>query len=500
MIRRILLLGAGFLFLSPAGVWACACNNVTPGTCQGLNVADAIFVGTVTQAETVPEPNGSQPGDTPLAHYRFHVDENFKAAKDPEIDVYSGGNDGDCAYRFKQGEKYLVLAYTSDDGRLFATICSGTRPAKEAVAMLPQLEAIKRGEKVASIFGLLRRTDPPYEAISDGPTEEPLASVDLKLRSNLNRLETATDTNGIYTLYNVPAGEYHMFADLPKFLALTEPTSKGPLPPIFLAEGGCYEFDLDALPIGTIRGSILGPDKKPLHPASVELYRSDRYQPTRAGWWAFQGDKGSFEFDHVPPGDYILVFNRRNRRDPNAPYPRAFYPGTPDVNQAKVIEVSEGGDVVNADLQLSGGFKSRRIKVAVKWPKTEDLHGVFVTAKADQGGNPIAYRLPNGSYEVTLLEGVNYQISGWGYVGIQKPAARPKASHRTKTAKTSVAGDADSRVVATFQSSPQPPSGGADPVCGPGGRIDATPLMVDGSDASLKEVTLTFPQVSCSSE
>lgn len=499
MIWRIFLTSAILVSLTPLAVQACACNNTTPGACQGLNVADAIFVGTVTQAETISDPAANQPGNTPVAHYRFHIDENFKAAKDQQIDIYSGGNDGDCAYRFKQGEQYLVLAYSSDDGRLFATICSGTRPAKDAIAMLPQLEAIKRGEKVASIFGLIRRTDPPYEAISEGPNEEPMASIDLKLRSNVNRLETATDTNGIYTLYNVPAGEYHLFADLPKFLTLTDPASKGPLQPIFLAEGGCYEFDVDALPIGTIRGSVLGPDKHPLQPASVELYRADRYKPTRAGWWGFQGEKGYFQFDHVPPGDYILVFNRRNRRDPNAPYPRAFYPGTPDAHEAKLIEVNEGGDVVDANIQLSGGFKSRRIRVGVTWPRTETLHGIFVTAKADQGENPIAYRLANGSYELTLLEGVNYQISGWGYMDVQKPALRPRPAHRSKTQKASPATiDASSSDADGAASTQTPAAAGS--TCGPGGRVDATSLMVDGSDSGLKEVTLTFPQVSCTSQ
>ena len=484
-------------FAAPSGTFACTCANATPGSCQGLNVADAIFVGTVTFGETLPQPPGAAPGTPITAHYRIRVDEDFKAAAGSVMDIYAGGNDGDCGFIFKQGERYLVMAYSSDDGRLFATRCSGTRRVKDAAALLPQLEAMKRGEKVASIFGILRRTDPPYEALSDNPDYVPLNNVDLKLRSNLNRLETSTDDHGIYTLYNIPAGEYQVSADLPKFLELADPGIKGPPPPIWLETGACYEFNIDAMPVGQIRGSVLGPQGKPLHPASVELYRQGRFREDRPGWWAFQGSDGFFEFDHVPPGEYILVFNRRNRRDPNAPFPRAFYPDAGDVDQAKAIEVDEGGSVVTADIRLQQGFASHRVRVAIKSPRNELPHGVYVVAKADKGDNPIAYRMPDGTYEITLLQGVSYRISAWGYLD------SPRPPRRTKKVGTEAPGPAPGQLnepQSTATGSGTNSQSGATNGCGPGGRIDTSAVEVDGSDQNLKEVTLLFPKAACEAE
>ena len=80
-------------FVVPLASWACTCEESLPVACQGLNVADAIFVGTVTVAEIVPAANATDPQ---VLHYRFKVDERFKAAEAREMDVYSGGNDGDC--------------------------------------------------------------------------------------------------------------------------------------------------------------------------------------------------------------------------------------------------------------------------------------------------------------------------------------------------------------------------------------------------------------------
>jgi hypothetical protein len=94
------------LFVVPLASWACTCEESLPVACQGLNVADAIFVGTVTVAEIVPAANATDPQ---VLHYRFKVDERFKAAEAREMDVYSGGNDGDCGYRFKKGAQYLVF-------------------------------------------------------------------------------------------------------------------------------------------------------------------------------------------------------------------------------------------------------------------------------------------------------------------------------------------------------------------------------------------------------
>ena len=160
MVRRLLSASWAMLFVVPLVSWACTFQESTPTACQGLNIADAIFVGTVTVAEIVPAANADDPQ---VLHYRFRVDERFKGADQPQIDVYSGGNDGDCGYRFKKGAQYLVFPYSSDDGRLFATICSGTRPAREARAMLPQ---VARSDEKEPTGGVDLRRAPPHRSTS----------------------------------------------------------------------------------------------------------------------------------------------------------------------------------------------------------------------------------------------------------------------------------------------------------------------------------------------
>jgi len=484
MIRRAL---AAFLFLIPAvslASHACTCSDAPPGKCPGLQKDDVVFLGTVTAVEDIAYAalhSSDSPGaaseapakDTApvdiiasrLTRYHFRIDESFAVPGAPEsaaeIDIFAGGEDGDCGYRFKPGQQYVVFTHQGADNRLFATICSGTRPVGEARALLPQLRAMRNGQRVASVFGVLHRSEPPFLALPDDP-DEPLANVSLKLRSRDDRFETSSDSDGVYSFYDVHAGVYNFTARLPVRMELTRKSLTGGLPPFKIPNGACYEYDVVALPTGHIRGSVLGPGGKPLPLASVELYRAGSYDDSRPGLWGFQGAEGVFDLDHVGAGEYILVFNRANRMDPNAPFRRAFYPGVADVSDARTIKLKDGQQLLKVNMQVIDGYPSHLLRVQVKWQGTRLPGSVTVMAKADQGENPSAEKLGDGLYQFTLLESANYAISAW-----EDLTPRRAAPGRSR----------------------------AD--CPAPARIEAAPVTVSGSDGSTKAITLTLINPAC---
>lgn len=459
----------------------CACSQVPPGACQGLQQGDAVFVGTVTEVENPgpargPENTGVLPGGetqnpsgtggpsassaTPISRYHFHIDEKFAGQNNSEIDIFSGGDDGDCGYQFQKGEQYLVFTQQELGGQLFATICNGTRPASEGRALIPQLRAMRNGTRVASVFGILRRADPPFLAPSDDP-EDPLPDVGLHLRSQYDRFSTSTGPDGTYSFYDVHEGEYNFTANLPPRMQLTQKTVSGGLPPFKIPDGACYEYNVDALPTGHIRGSVLGPDGKPLRLASVELYRMGQYGDKKPGLWGFQGFKGYFDFDHIGPGEYILVYNRINRHDPNSPYPRTFYPGTPNLQNAQPI-IMKDGQQLKLSLKVRDGYATRAFKVNVKWAHGRPLGNLTVMAKAEDGtANPAAEKISDDTFQFSLLESGRYTISAWEDLA---PQSAPRGERATCTLPA---------------------------------RIDTVPITVDGSDVDTKEVTLIFSAVEC---
>jgi hypothetical protein len=450
-------------FIAPTMARACVCSKAPPGMCPGLQKDDVAFVGTVTAADNVP-PDPNAPTAPAVVRFHFRINERFAGENTPEIDIFAGGDDGDCAFYFKQGEQYLVFPNRSEDGRLFATICSGTRPAVEGRAIIPQLRAMRNGNQVASVFGVLRRSNPPMLAPPDDP-DDPLPNIKLKLRSKDDRFATSTDGNGIYTFYDVHAGQYQFTANLPVRMELTQKTLNGPLPTFKIPNGACYEYNVDALPTGRIHGSVRGPNGKPLANASVELYRAGAYEDSRPGLWGFQGPRGDFEFDHVGPGEYILVFNRGNRKDPNSPFPRAFYPGAADLSTATPITLKDGQQLLKADIRLKeeDGYPTRVIRVKLKWKNGRPPGEVYVTAKAADGENPAARKAGEDVYEFTLLESAKYSISAWEDLD---PSRRN--IHR-----------------------------GKDDACEDPSRMDSAAVAVDGSDADTKEITLTLAAPEC---
>jgi hypothetical protein len=492
MLGRSLL---ACLLLIPAlsvATRACTCSDATPGACPGLQEGDVVFLGTVTAAEDVadaPPPSSDSADQAPdssanagvnraeadtsakpavvdlvasrLTRYHFRIDERFAPADASglaqEIDIFAGGEDGDCAYRFKPGQQYVVFTHQGTEGRLFATICSGTRPVSQAQALLPQLRAMRSGKRVASVFGVLRRSEPPFLALPDDP-DEPLANVSLKLRSRDDRFETSSDSEGVYTFYDVHAGEYSFTAHLPVRMELTHRSQTGGLARFTIPNGACYEFDVNALPTGHIRGTILGPDGKPLSIASVELYRLGTYSDEKPGLWGFQGAQGVFDLDHVGAGEYILVFNRTNRADPNSPYPRAFYPGVAEVAEAMPIKLKDGQQLMKVNMTVKDGYPTHRLRVQLKWQGLRPPGSVTVMAKADHGENPSAEKLADGSYQFTLLESANYTVSAW-----EDLTPRRVATARQKNAD-----------------SPLP------------ARIAAEPVSVAGADQDTRTITLTF--------
>jgi hypothetical protein len=492
MIQRGFLTLAFLLFFIPSGLWACTCSKEPPGKCPGLQSDDVVFLGTVTDISAVantpvtnptasPDANGATPdanvastqaaaaeaatqGNTPIIRYHFHINERFAGPTSPDIDVFSGGDDGDCGYNFKIGDQYIVFTQQETEGRLFVTICNGTRRAADGRALLPQLRAMRNHDRVASVFGLLHRADPPLLAPSDDP-DDPLPNIKLKLRSKDDRFATSTGPDGVYSFYDVHAGEYQYTADLPARFEFTQKTLKGGLPPFKIPNEACYEYNVSALPTGKIRGEIVAPDGKPLQLASVELYRSDRYDDAKPGLWAFQGETGKFEFDHIGQGEYILVFNRMNRQDPNSPFPRSFYPGVPEQSETKILRIKDGQQLLNANIKLRDGFPTRKLKVELKWKDGRPLGEVTVMAKAEQGGNPAAQKLGEGLYQFTILESTRYTFSAWEDLDPQHASQRH--------------GDTSCTIPA---------------------KIDSDVVTVDGADQDAKEITLTFVTPSCDSE
>jgi hypothetical protein len=428
MIPRAAIFFLFWMALGGRMVLACSCASLGPVPCGRFSPTDVVFVGTVESIEN-PPPDFDQAAESKVdmrtvdqsgySRYHFRIDEKISGTHSPEVDVFSGRGGGDCSYHFRKGEQYLVFPYKSDDGKFWATICSETRSVQYAQAKLAMLRAMRDHQPVASLYGVMRSMQQPYGSVTDDDDYgKPIADTRMILRSDKNTLEAKTDATGNYAFFGVPAGKYHVEAELPRHFEIAQTILSDPMPPIDLPENACFEHDVEVLPTGRIRGKVIGPDGKALPYASVELYRPSRYPGDRRslGWSESQDlDKPEFVFEHVAEGDYILVYNDQERIEPVTPYPRMFYPGVSDLKRAQTIHLEEGQEIGDLEFKVSGGRATRPITVRLVAPNGELPDINYVEARGEDGSYLSEQRLSPGVFRIQIFPGIRYEMQGSGY-------------------------------------------------------------------------------------
>ena len=160
MIRRplaalasLLLTVLGAVFLIPDCASACSCAML-PGSQKeivdgALADSEAVFSGEVVKIDR-PSPFKSSAA---LETDTFRVSEVWKGPEQETLEVHTALMGASCGYPFKEGQEYLVYAYTGKQG-LQTDLCSQNKPLSKAEADLALLgnggEKPKDGGEVLS--------------------------------------------------------------------------------------------------------------------------------------------------------------------------------------------------------------------------------------------------------------------------------------------------------------------------------------------------------------
>jgi hypothetical protein len=248
-------------------------------------------------------------------------------------------------------------------------------------------------------------------------TSHPLTNVTVRLQAGTKSFETKTDEHGAYAFQRLPKGTYRILADLPPNLELGQQIEGVPVEPFDLPPRSSWEQDIYAWPKGRISGKVLGPDGKPLRSTSVDLYLLDQYKaesslPTYHAYGRPSKPWQSFDFNHLSPGDYVLVFNSANLGQPDAPFPRTFYPHAADLESSQIIHLADGQQILDADIQLGNPLPTRQITVRLEW--NGSAPGIFspvhTIAVASAGMKPYTDLFINSTYTLNLFPNVRYSI------------------------------------------------------------------------------------------
>lgn len=322
---------------------ACSDRVGVPTTFPLLSGGDVIFSGTVTEHLR----SGA----------RFLVTEAFKGAKTKYVDVIEQN------ISFENGQQYLVFANIFRDGSgqyLWTTLCANNRLLRNAQGTIEQLRAEKNGRHVASVYGMVSLES--GIAVEDS-YYRPLANVTVRLRSGTKSYQTKTDRFGAYAFQTLPPGTYDVSADLPPNLEQGQIYGY-PALTFELPSRSSWEQNVYAFPKGRIIGKVEGPDGKQLRSTSVDLHYAKQYQEGKRGAYGYQGEWRTgeewrpFEYEHLPAGDYVVVFNGAQQENPDAPFQRT----------SRLIHLDDRQQIMDADIHLSNPRPTRKITVRLRGP------------------------------------------------------------------------------------------------------------------------------------
>jgi protocatechuate 3,4-dioxygenase beta subunit len=225
---------------------------------------------------------------------------------------------------------------------------------------------------------------------------------------------TKTDTDGRYKIANVPAGRYRLQSLAPLYAPQGDQRSGffggGKL--VTVGAGESVE-DIDVVLVrgGVVTGRVTSPEGKPVVEERISIYNADaalqrggnapQIDGTLAGLET--DDRGIYRAYGVPPGRYLVAIGQA--RDSGmvvfgpsgARYSRTFYPNTTDPAQAKVVEVTAGGEAAGVDISLA------------EPPKAYEARGKVI----DDHGNPVT----GVGYGYGSLRGDAKSIGAWGTDG-----------------------------------------------------------------------------------
>jgi hypothetical protein len=164
-------------------------------------------------------------------------------------------------------------------------------------------------------------------------------------------IKARTDSDGRYRVSGLAAGAYIVYA-----LSKAYVRSKASSGSIAIDDGESRDdVDIPLVRGGVITGRVIDTEGRPLIASSIRLWSIDEDREFDTGDWLMMltDDRGIYRIYGLSAGRYIIsaggerTSNRAGRK-----YPQTFYPDAAEMDQAKIIEINEGGEVTGIDIRL----------------------------------------------------------------------------------------------------------------------------------------------------
>jgi hypothetical protein len=173
--------------------------------------------------------------------------------------------------------------------------------------------------------------------------------------ANLGRFVGTSDTEGKFTVKDVPPGQYIVHADREGFI---DPSLSGAPVRVTVVPARTVNAEISMLPGGVVGGRIRDASGRPMQNIQVQALRltyQNGYPSLQAALSKPTDDQGEYRLFWLSPGEYYIAIAPRANA-PNDPtqtlQPRVFYPGTLDMKTGTAITIKGGEQLSGIDIAM----------------------------------------------------------------------------------------------------------------------------------------------------
>jgi hypothetical protein len=256
------------------------------------------------------------------------------------------------------------------------------------------------------------------------------AGVTVRVNGPAGVYELRTDEDGVYELYDLPAGSYQVEAitpagwtPMPSFSAHTPNLDKtkwkwgSSTIPIIVEAGKQANVDLFFEPDNALRGRMIDALGRPIswvgvHAIAVGADPEDEDALDR-GTDSTKAD-GSFSIDNLPTGRYQLLINEGGTVTGSAPFTPFYYPNTSDRSRAKVFTIKPGQVIDGVVIKPREVAETVVISGRILFANDAPVFHQYLAFAPEGGGDitgPIATDL-EGRFTVRVFKGARGTLTG----------------------------------------------------------------------------------------
>lgn len=250
-----------------------------------------------------------------------------------------------CSWSFDKkyiGTEYLFYLDKPDEkGFWNGFICTRSAQLKEAgddLLYLNKMDKVRGKTRLSGVVGQEIRPSLQDKEIQ----KKLLAERKIKIVGKTKSFELTTDKNGAYEIYDLPAGVYEIIPQSFNGYKIYDRGKMVDSIKVYLPPKRHAQANIEFTIFNSISGKIIDDKGNPMESVGLNLRPANGKSSIYFYQAAYSKKDGTFTFDGIPTGKYLIVANDKGEITADEPFATSFYPNTTKIEKAKIISIRAG--------------------------------------------------------------------------------------------------------------------------------------------------------------